>query len=1246
MMLSSKIQALGKKINLQNKVRIAMLSAAFLAISYLLQWTSNNSGPKAALHSLQRAVQSAEVALEKTMSDTAQINSIIRRDNNNAVLDGLGDKPFVLALYKIGRSDYDETLIAWSNNTILPPESDITFSDSTVRGVQNLKGIKYLQVVMPYRYKGQKYVIAGIIPLHFEYSITNDYLQSGFVLSPNADRYLTFSQVELETPIKSKSGEVLFHVKVIKKGPSQLVSGIILVLFLLGWLGLLYASTHLCGRAKLGESGLINTLCLALIFIGLRAMVYVLGLPNGLAELSAFMPYNNTDSHFTRSLGDFLINAILIYWLVLFLYQHLQLEVSNTLNRLRRNIRGTALYAAVVIGLLLLHNAFYRVILYTNISLNINEIITLKPDSLLGLTGLTLLMIAYFILASKLMGIASALRVSNQYKFSLLMAYLGVGLVLVLSGLIGVKTGTILLFAAAFIAIHERFNQQNISSVVWIASWLVFFSAFSASLMYSYNREEELSYREKLAKRIALERDPIFEKDFFAIEENLQEDRALGELYSLGFRDLNSIADRFNSQYLDNSFFVRYAYEYILVLNNEYVLPQGTTSFSIDQLNQYMKTGTPTASNRLVFQSTPDGRYFYLARISYASGARVLYIMFKPKPRLNSNVYIDLLTQREQKLNTRAYEYNFTLYKNRKAVYQEGEKLPDTLGTPFDQAPRNASRSFQKNGNDYLVFHAENDNIAIISRDKDDALRPVSLFSYMFSFIFLVLFGLILLTRRFPVFPQGIIDAHPFRSSLRGRVQVAMVSLVLFAFATIATITIIYYQKVMYTDYHRLRLARKVDRLVEDAQHQVDLENYILQSRDAQKRFLDNLVTSHDLVVNLFNQDGSFMESSYAELFERKLQAKQMHPLAFEDMVYKQGNIFIQRERIGNYSYQAAYAPLKNIYGERVAFLHIPYGSSDSMLRRQDAISFLTTLLNVYVLLLIIAGLLAVLVSSSITRPLAIIADKLRTVAINKPNEPLSWDRNDEIGSLIERYNEMIVKLEASTRELANSQKEMAWREMAKQVAHEIKNPLTPMKLNIQLLQRAFQSDPERAREMSGRVTQSLIEQIDNLSHIASEFSTFAKMPEAQNEKLLLNEVVRSTFTLFQEQESPQFMLSLDICAEELMVWADKGQISRVLTNLLKNAMQAIPNEQQGIIELSLQRKGKYALVRVKDNGTGIPDDKKNEIFVPNFTTKNSGMGIGLSMSKNIIESIDGHIYFESTVGQGTVFSVELPLVP
>lgn len=332
------------------------------------------------------------------------------------------------------------------------------------------------------------------------------------------------------------------------------------------------------------------------------------------------------------------------------------------------------------------------------------------------------------------------------------------------------------------------------------------------------------------------------------------------------------------------------------------------------------------------------------------------------------------------------------------------------------------------------------------------------------------------------------------------------------------------------------------------------------------------------------------------------------------------------------------------------SFLLIGWVSYSFFLRSgamtQEALyEYLAALLNLYVFLMLAALAVAVVAGNSITRPLAAIGEKLHGLRLGK-NEPLEWSGQDELGELVEAYNKMILKVEQNAELLRRSEREGAWREMAKQVAHEIKNPLTPMKLSIQYLQRAHQSNPAEAAPLIKTVSETLIEQIDTLTRIAEEFSNFAQMPLPRKEVFDIAEVLQPVFKLFQmEQQGQNVQLTLDLPDRAVPIEADRSQMTRVVNNLLKNAIQAIPESREGVVKISLSEQNGKALLSVQDNGTGIPEEIREKVFSPNFSTKTSGMGLGLAMCKNIVDAAGGRLWFETETGQGTVFFVEMPVL-
>jgi nitrogen fixation/metabolism regulation signal transduction histidine kinase len=266
----------------------------------------------------------------------------------------------------------------------------------------------------------------------------------------------------------------------------------------------------------------------------------------------------------------------------------------------------------------------------------------------------------------------------------------------------------------------------------------------------------------------------------------------------------------------------------------------------------------------------------------------------------------------------------------------------------------------------------------------------------------------------------------------------------------------------------------------------------------------------------------------------------------------------------------------------------------------------------------------------------------MQEVNLGRHNQEISWDRKDEIGGLVSQYNLMVRKLEDSATALARTEREGAWREMARQVAHEIKNPLTPMKLSIQYLQKAIDKDAANVRELSSRVAGTLIEQIEHLSRIAAEFSEFANIGNTRNEDLDLHDVLRSLLSLHGMNEKVRIVIDLE--EGPVMVHADRTQMNRLFTNLLQNAIESIPESRPGVIRVSSRITAGEVEVTVSDNGTGIPEEMRSRIFTPNFTTKSSGTGLGLAMSKGIVEQCKGSIRFETSSDTGTRFFVRLPL--
>jgi two-component system, NtrC family, nitrogen regulation sensor histidine kinase NtrY len=349
----------------------------------------------------------------------------------------------------------------------------------------------------------------------------------------------------------------------------------------------------------------------------------------------------------------------------------------------------------------------------------------------------------------------------------------------------------------------------------------------------------------------------------------------------------------------------------------------------------------------------------------------------------------------------------------------------------------------------------------------------------------------------------------------------------------------------------------------------------------------------------------------------------------------------VQDESLSSLKYLSIYAAVRDEKGQVYAYLNIPYFLSQIDVN-QEISNFLVTIINLNAFIFLIAGIVALIITNRITRSFSLIGDKMKEIRLGSRNEEITWPRNDEIGELVKQYNKMVRQLEQSATSLAKSEREGAWREMARQVAHEIKNPLTPMKLSIQYLQKAVNNNLPNVKELTTSVANTLVEQIDHLSKISSDFARFANIANTHAEVFDLHLVLDSLKEL--HAVNPKVELIWERSGEPIMVKADRTHMNRLFTNLITNAIEAC-NKSKCFINITETIRDVNVLIKMQDNGEGIPEEMRSKIFTPNFTTKSSGTGLGLAMCKSIVEQAGGNIWFETETGKGTSFFVELPLL-
>jgi len=466
-----------------------------------------------------------------------------------------------------------------------------------------------------------------------------------------------------------------------------------------------------------------------------------------------------------------------------------------------------------------------------------------------------------------------------------------------------------------------------------------------------------------------------------------------------------------------------------------------------------------------------------------------------------------------------------------------------------------------------------------------------------------------------------------------------MIALILGASILIAGVTIYQYKqeaKQLRTD----KLIRKENAIRDHIANILKQTTYEVKTENIPLIFKDQIYkirNIHDTNLSIYGTDGELLKSSLITFYKDTAHTN-LDKNFIKQLRNSKDKRVVKAFKKNGENYRSSYTFIVDQYFKPIAILNLPLIKDTGFIERKLD-EFLQLLAQAYFLMLIIASVLAYFLSRSITGTLATISRRIDTTRLEKRNEKININNASiEIQPIISAYNKMVDELEESAARLAQSEREEAWREMARQVAHEIKNPLTPMRLSIQSLERNFDPKDPEAVDKLREYAKSLINQIDTLSSIASAFSDFAKMPVQKNENINITETARLAIDIFNDDN-----LHFSADDEKIIINFDRTQMIRVITNLVKNAQQATSTEEQPEINVTIRSAGDQITLQIADNGIGIANDDQYKIFEPKFTTKSKGMGLGLGMVKNIVENYGGNISFESEINKGTKFIINLP---
>jgi signal transduction histidine kinase len=708
--------------------------------------------------------------------------------------------------------------------------------------------------------------------------------------------------------------------------------------------------------------------------------------------------------------------------------------------------------------------------------------------------------------------------------------------------------------------------------------------------------------------------------------------------------DVDGISKYLNEKYF-RGYWGNFSFNIVLCRKND-SLNVGERHGSFVDCFSFFKQKISTTGDQLTgtdfyFIDNKQGRSNYLGQVLFEyDNNRIngLFIDLFSDINVFQPGYSELLLDKKYHSYAKLKDYSFAKYINGEIVLRTGE-------FPYNKT----DAAYTENVTDYRFFKDDsyrhilyrNGNVTvIISRPVISAQDVIISFAYLFAFIFIFSNLMIFLTSK-PVLK------FPFSFNFRQKLQLSFITILLISFTligfVIASLAIKQYETKNYEN-----IQEKLNSVYIELESRISME--LLTASDWESsnynpldEMLIKLSNIFNTDINLYNLHGYLIGTSRPEIFYREITSKRINNMASINLENLKKSEYLQKEKIGNLEYISAYIPFYNSDNKLLAYLNLPYFRMQSALTREIS-NMIVAVINFTLLLIVITMGLAVFISGRLTSPLAVLSSRLASVELGKKSEHLSYKGNDEVGELVRQYNRMVDELDESAQKLANSEREYAWREMAKQIAHEIKNPLTPMKLNVQQLYKSWTDGVPGFEKKLERFTKNQIEYINNLSSIASAFSSFAKIPEANPVAVDLLEQIKTTFELFKNSENISFRIA---CPqdEKVLIYADKEQINSIFSNLIKNGIQSILPGNEGIIKVSIGKASDKIVVSVSDNGTGIPESLRKKMFTPNFTTKSSGAGLGLSIAKRYVENAGGKIWFESETDKGSVFFIEFPLM-
>ena len=1202
---------------------------------------------------IEDKIRSHEAEFETISADTSLLKVLAEGSFGPQQLQQMKELGFGIFIYKPAPQQ-SWSLSFWSNQQAEPDETILYAHDSKKLARLRNGQYEYIRKVVPLA--REQLLVIALIPVRTEYFIQNSNLQRQFVGFPKAENSVSLSEYETDYPVRSSDGSVLFYLQPKNIYATQHANGWSMLLDIMGVV-LLLMVVHNAASSITDKYGFLKgALFLVGVIFLLRALTYVFTGWLSWRAFELFDPVIYSSSGFLPSLGDLLINAFLFCWILFFIYRRsFTVDLSG--------FKGKPLqWPIVAVGALLLvvitflfAMVIQSLIADARISFNVTNFFSLDIYSFVGFVILATIALSFFLASSLVIRWLHPLLESRSFPLYGFIAIIGLLVITFIRKNTLVELNIyVLVWLLAYVWLVRQPILTSINGRWNVSVMLLLIFLYSVSIsmiIVAENSRIEIEQRKRTAEKLSIQADPSSERILSIGLTYFDNDF----LYSNFNRFRMATSNLYLKDSLINKNFMPYLEKYdtrIYTFDEEERPLYNEDQVSYDTLNTIFRIeGKPTTIPDLRYFEKSFDKFSYISRrmVTDTAGVAVgyMFILSEPKKYKSDALVPELFRQRKDFMpDEYSPIYSYAIYNNRELIeYYNDYEFPTRLSSA--QLPKqNFTRKYKDRYDE--LWYRDNTKLVVIAKRDNLWLESITLVAYLFS-TFLLLLGLF---RLVSMMVRSRLRLNEVRQemqlNLRTQIHGTIIFISLFSFFVIGVATIIFFIN-RYNNNKQDQLSKAMQILTNEVQSEMESKTmfeYLLSLyEDGYNEVLENMIKEvseiHGTDINIYDLNGELRISSNPFVYDKGILSVRMNPEAYY-RVHRQRLVqFVTEEQMGELSYQSIYSPVRDDTGNAYAYLNLP--SFDSQVELKKEISnFLVTIINLNAFIFLIAGVIALFITNRITSSFSLISEKMRAVNLGQHNDAIEWHREDEIGELVKEYNKMVLKLEESAVALAKSEREGAWREMARQVAHEIKNPLTPMKLSIQYLQKAIDNNNGDVKQLTTNVAHTLVEQIDHLSKIASEFSQFANISNTHSEVFDLHDILYSLSSLYESSEQVNF--SWMPVQRKVMVNADRTQLNRLFTNLLQNAVEATLHRDDRSVQLVESVEDDRITVMVRDNGQGIPEAMRSKIFTPNFTTKSSGTGLGLAMSKGIVEQAKGRIWFETEEDAGTTFYVELPL--